>query len=74
MLGDPLLRARFAAGSRSLLYRAEVALAIGVKCCGDGLWRSTLSGSGAIAVVIVKRKIEQDYRFEVGLSCFQYIR
>ena len=50
--GEPLLRARLAAGSRSLLEGAVVALAMAVKWCGE-MCRSTVGGKEATAVDMI---------------------
>lgn len=56
--GEPLLRARLAAGSRSLVCGAEAALALEVNCCGE-MWRSTMGGSDATAVDIISGQAQR---------------
>ncbi len=57
-VGEALLRARFKAGSRSLLCDAAVTLATLVNCCGERR-RSTLGAKVATAVDMLNRSHSQ---------------
>lgn len=69
--GEPLLRARLAAGSRSLLVGAAGALATEVKWCGE-ICGSTVGGKEATAVDIFSvpgGEVDEHSRCAVDSSC-----